>query len=672
MATEEETVVGGLLHTSADIVLLVDADGRIHSASPTLESILGISNDLCAPADRGGPSTDNAEVIASLAADLAAHGDLRRTVCLHDVDAQPRWFDVAASRTQDPPDAVVVNARDVTDDHLAMRYLAQSEEQWRLAFEQSPAGGALVDVDGALLHGNAALAALLGFADVHVEHRTLQSLVADADRPVIEAAMSHVLAGLEDTRSIEAHLTTADGRTIWGRLTLSVLRDEDGRALRLLVGLEDVSEQREAEMRLASRALYDGLSGLPNRFMTRQWLASAIEEHGGQGVGVLSCDLDRFKVVNDSLGDEVGDQLIAEAGGRIQDALRDRDLVGRVGGDEFVVVVEGVDDHEALLSLARRVAASLDDPILLDGHLHTVTMSVGAVITRAPESADEALMRADMALSRAKRLGRARIEVFDATVDRVATREDLELEERLRDSLESDALRAYYQPIVRLTGRSIVGHETLIRWQHEDLGLLPPADFLALAEESGLIRPIGWWVLARACADAADPSTSVGRGWVSVNASPSQLSRPGVVDTIASILDETGLPARRLHLEITETALIQASSGVVGDLRRLSEMGVRIALDDFGTGYSSLSLLRDFPVDMVKVDRSFVEPLTSDRSAAAIVRAVVSMASDLGLPVVAEGVETEEQAARLEALGCSHGQGYLFGRPAPLPSPVVH
>jgi EAL domain-containing protein (putative c-di-GMP-specific phosphodiesterase class I) len=274
-------------------------------------------------------------------------------------------------------------------------------------------------------------------------------------------------------------------------------------------------------------------------------------------------------------------------------------------------------------------------------------------------------MRADMALLRAKRLGRARVERFDPTIDKIATREDLQLEDELRASVASGQLSAYYQPILTLHDRRVVGHEALLRWNHQQHGLLLPSDFLDIAETSGLIRSLGWWMLDRACRDTAAglAGGEFAGSWVAVNASPVQLTRTDVFQIVLSALERSGLPPHQLHIEITETALIQASRALLKDLRELRALGVGIVLDDFGTGFSSLSLLRDFPVSMVKIDKSFITPLLDEPGALAIVRAVLGMCRDLDVPVVAEGVETEAQAERLAELGCSHVQGYLFGRP---------
>jgi diguanylate cyclase (GGDEF)-like protein len=479
------------------------------------------------------------------------------------------------------------------------------------------------------------------------------------------------------TSAVDRMVLTASGERFWGRLTAATLADcgsATGSTARVVIQIEDITSRREAELELADRALNDSLTGASNRFFTQQWLASALEDHPGGGVGVLYCDLDRFKVVNDSLGHVAGDDLLVQVADRLRSAMRPEDLLGRVGGDEFVVIVESVDTPAQLEEIAERLFDAMSVPFDLGGHQHAVTLSLGGTVGSHPEGADEVLMRADMALLRAKRLGRARYIAFDPTQDKMTTREDLQLEDDLRLSLDAGQLRAYYQPIVALDGLAVVGHEALVRWAHPEHGLLPPARFLELAENSGLIRPLGWWMLEQACADAVagigGPTT---RQWVAVNASAGQLMRPGVAADVKRALIDSGLAPGRLHLEITESALISATDTLARELAELSELGVRIALDDFGTGYSSLSLLRRFPVDVLKIDRSFVAPLLHDRSAYAIVKAVLGMCADLGLSTVAEGIEDEAQRDALRAMGCSHGQGYLFGHAEPLATrqPVV-
>ncbi len=660
-------------HTDADLLAVLTRTGRILSVSATVASLLGVPVDeaLATTLWAALPPTDVATVRA-VARRLAITRELRTTLRLHHRNGSRVWLDVAAKclETPDGDPVVFVSAREVTHDVVAHQQLVESEQRWRLAFDHSPIGAALVDRSGEILLANSSLGRILGFRPDELTQRALSDIAHADDAELDAARWSELLAGTLPSYAVEKRFLTSDGRLLWGQLTVAAVRSEEGPPQEAIVQLQDISSHREAQLELANRALHDPLTRLPNRFLVRQWLTSALEEHLGRGVGVLYCDLDRFKFVNDSLGHAAGDDLLVEVAARLRDALRPEDLVGRVGGDEFVVVCERMSGIDDLVQVAARMAAALDEPVSVGGHLHTVTISVGAALGGAEDSSDELLMRADMALLRAKRLGRARAEVFDPALDRIATRGDLELEEQLRASIGTGQLRAFYQPIVRLADDAVAGHESLLRWKHGDRGMLEPEGFLQLAESSGLIRAMDWWILTHACRDTVRRLGSLGvdDSWVSVNASASQLGRPGFAGMVRQALEETGLPAQRLHVEITETALLHASDAVVAELVQLRRMGVGVALDDFGTGYSSLSLLRDLPVSMVKIDRSFVSPNRGGESARAIVRAVASMCRDLGLPTVAEGVETVEQAEQVAALGCTHAQGYLFGHPSALPT----
>ncbi|MGN6090212.1 MAG: putative bifunctional diguanylate cyclase/phosphodiesterase [Actinomycetales bacterium] len=653
-----------LLWTEADLVAALDDDWGVVAASTTVEDVLGVARgtlvgqtlcNLIAPEDRA--------TVTALASRLRRTGQLRATVRVHTPQGL-QWLDVAATEISGHPTAAFyLSARDVTDDHLAMEHLVADEQRWRVAFEHSPIGGCLVAADGSILLSNPALLRMLGFRSDELDRVPLPALDLD-DSGVTEASLAALFEGKQRSWSCDRRFRTAAGSPIWCRVTAAPVMGVDGRVAAVIVQLQDVTESREAELQLADQALHDSLTGLPNRFLTRQWLSSALEDQPGRLVGVLFCDLDRFKVVNDSLGHGAGDDLLVQVAERLRRALPDEVLLGRVGGDEFVAVVERVVHERELGELAARMAAALEAPVRLGSHEHAVTLSIGAATgDGAIEGADEVLMRADLALLRAKRSGRARAELFDPNVDRMATAEDLSLEQDLRSSVQAGQLRAHYQPIVSLRDENVAGYETLLRWRHPQQGLLPPERFLQLAETSGLIRPIGWWVLHQACHDAVAHGLAERGAFISVNASPIQLGSPGVLALVERALSESGLRAAALHLEITETTLLNVSPAVLDELRALSALGVKIALDDFGTGYSSLSLLRDLPVDMVKVDKSFIHPMLTDRSALAIVRAVLGMCHDLGIPSVAEGVETVGQARKLLDLGCSHVQGFLYGRP---------
>jgi diguanylate cyclase (GGDEF)-like protein/PAS domain S-box-containing protein len=655
-------------HTDADLILVTTPDGVCLDASSTVEWMLGVPADQVVGRQLTTVVTAlDVPTVQAMFARIRRAGSVRTTMRLHHRNGAQIWLDVSAKLLNDgdADPVMLVAGRDVTDDVVALQHLAESEQRWRLAFEHSPIGAALVSADGDIMLANASLGAMLGRRVEALVMMSLRDVTHPDDVALDENKLADLLAGVVESYTVEKRFVAADGTSLWGQMTAAAVPDLNGYVRGLIVQVQDVTQRRDAELELANRALHDPLTGLANRFLVQQWLNSALLEHLGRDVGVLYCDLDRFKVVNDSLGHTAGDDVLVEAAARLCSAVRPEDLVGRVGGDEFVVICERLGSVEDLMKLAARLCDALDEPIIIGEHSHTVTLSIGAAHGRAPDTADDLLMRADMALLRAKRMGRARVESFDATVDRIATRDDLEMEEQLRASIGTGELRAFYQPILTLDDRKIAGHEALLRWEHPQQGLLAPARFLDIAENTGLIRSLGWWVLGQACRDAAVETGGVGAGgsWVAVNASPTQLTRSDVYDVVMETLERTQLPPDKLHLEITETALMQASPSLVGELRQLREAGIGVVLDDFGTGFSSLSLLRDFPVSMVKIDKSFIAPLLDDSGALAIVRAVLGMCRDLGIPVVAEGVESEAQADLLAELGCSHVQGYLFGRP---------
>jgi diguanylate cyclase (GGDEF)-like protein len=427
-------------------------------------------------------------------------------------------------------------------------------------------------------------------------------------------------------------------------------------------------ERRRAEATLAHQASHDPLTDLPNRALFLGRMAAALEpsDRSGGQVGVLFLDLDRFKFVNDSLGHEAGDALLLAVAARLRGAIRPGDTVARFGGDEFVVLLEELADRSAAESVADRVVTAVAAPVALDGHEVTVSASVGIALARAGHiSPSDVLRDADAALRWAKTGGKACGVVYEPWMgDQL--RERVALEGELRQALARDELRLAYQPIVELATGRVEGMEALVRWEHRERGVLLPGVFVPLAEETGLIGPIGAWVLAVACRQ--------GRAWqdrfptppvVSVNLSARQMQQSDFVETAERILQETGLDPALLRLELTESAVMADPDGATATLRQLKELGVEVALDDFGTGYSSLGSLTRLPIDVLKIDRGFVAGLGRAGGDAAIVQAVVAMAPALGLRVVAEGVETREQLEQLRELGCELGQGYHFASAIP-------
>jgi diguanylate cyclase (GGDEF)-like protein len=420
---------------------------------------------------------------------------------------------------------------------------------------------------------------------------------------------------------------------------------------------------------LTRQAFRDALTGLPNRalFMDRlsHGLTRARRRH--EHVAVLFLDLDRFKVINDTLGHTVGDQLLVEVSNRLGSSLRPGDTVARLGGDEFGLLLEDVADAETAEAVALRIEAELAKPLSFEGREVFVTASIGIALSSERLGTPEEVLRdADLAMYHAKSKGKARHEIFDGTMSAPALdRMDLEMD--LRAAISRQEFRLHYQPIFRLDTGQITGVEALIRWQHEKRGLLQPDAFIGLTEETGLIIPIGRWVLGEACRQAREWQTEFPRSpqlVMSVNLSAKQFQNPRLVEEITDALATSGLEAGSLKLEITESVVMQDAPATLAKLRELKALGIKLAIDDFGTGYSSLGYLKRFPVDTLKIDRSFVKGLSHEGGDSAIVRAVVTVAKSLNMDVTAEGIETDQQRVELKMLGCDQGQGFLFARPA--------
>jgi diguanylate cyclase (GGDEF)-like protein len=530
----------------------------------------------------------------------------------------------------------------------ARAFAAATEQRFRSAFEEAPIGMALVDLDGVVQSANAVLCERIG-ADP--TGRRLADLVLPGDL----AGRPFPAAGSE----LELRYRDARG---WGLWRHSQLPGPDGSPQAWISHCIDVSKHRYAEEELSWRANHDALTGLPNRELFLERLSGFLTRRAGH-VAVLFVDLDDFKVVNDSLGHEAGDRLISAVAERLSKVLRPDDVIARFGGDEFSVLVPGVTSEDDALVVARRLADALREPIVIDGERRYVSASVGLTQSVPEEGVDaQSLLRdADAAMYRAKELGKARCEVFDASMRQDAV-ERLELEGALRHALDEGELRLVYQPVVTLASGRIIGVEALLRWHHPVLGVIPPLRFIPAAERNGLIIPIGAWVVHEACLQLAAWGNE--RLSMAVNVSARQLGTSDFVDTVRSALEGSGVEPGRLSLEITETAMMADLGAMSDTLTALKAIGVRLAVDDFGVGYASLRQLRELlPVDTLKIDKSFVDGITTDADDAAIVEGVVRLAHSLGLQAVAEGVETAEQASLLRAWSCQAGQGYHFARP---------
>jgi diguanylate cyclase (GGDEF)-like protein len=480
-----------------------------------------------------------------------------------------------------------------------------------------------------------------------------QMQAAAPDIPIV------VLAGLDEEHlALNAVQRGAQDYLIKGRMDEVLI----SRSIRYAI------ERKRAEVALAHQALHDPLTGLPNRalFLDRLEQALARAQRSSVGIAVLFLDLDRFKVVNDSLGHEAGDRLLTDLANRLRDVVRPADTVARFGGDEFTILCDVRGERDAVL-IAERVAAAIEAPFTLNDNEAFLTASLGIALTTGREDARaEALIRdADAAMYRAKERGRSRYELFDLAL-RTRAVDRLEIENALHRALDRGEFRVFYQPAIDLRTGELMGVESLVRWQHPTRGLVGPDQFIALTEETGLIVALGSWVLREACrrwTHWEESGTSTPR--MSVNLSTRQLAQPDLVDVVADVLGETGMDPARLSLEITESTVLEDTESALNTLEALKRQGVRISLDDFGTGYASLALLKRLPVDELKIDRSFVMGLGRDPQDSAIVSTVVGLTEALGLVAIAEGVETPAQAEELRRIGCRFAQGFYFARPQP-------
>jgi len=512
---------------------------------------------------------------------------------------------------------------------------------------------------------------MLGFGCAEIGDRLEEwlSRVHPEDLPGLYARLHAHLDGDSQDFECEYRIAHRSSGERWMLCRGLAVRAASGRPMRMVGSQTDITERKQAEQQLLHDALHDALTGLPNRtsFLDRlsQGLAHATRRPEFR-FAVLFLDLDRFKLVNDSLGHAIGDQLLVAVARRVEACLRGADTLARLGGDEFVVLLHDIEDLRDARLAVERIQRAFDEPFRAEGHEVFASLSIGIALSQTGYARPEDMLRdADIAMYRAKAAGPGRHEIFDPAMHARALYQ-LRLENDLRRSLATGGFLLYYQPVVRIADGSVVGLEALLRWQHPELGILPPAEFLAIAEETGLMAPLGRWGLEeglrqmRAWARLKHPP-----GRLNVNLSPRQLNDAGLVDALADALRAHGVLGGRLGIEITETALMEARDDVQRRLLALKQLGARLILDDFGTGYSSLSYLHRFPIDELKIDASFVSQIERDAQKAELVRSIVAIGRNLRKTVVAEGVETAAQRDRLAELGCEYGQGYYWARPMP-------
>ena len=536
--------------------------------------------------------------------------------------------------------------------------LKQREASFRLLFDSNPVPMIVCALDGERILGiNDAAIEHYGYSRSEFERLTIRNLQAFDPELPWGGDRSSDEQNARTWKHVRADGTLID-LAIYSRQLIY-----DGKPA-VLLALLDITERKRAEARLAFMAQHDGLTGLPNRALLRQQMDEILlhTRRSAEKVAVLVVGLDNFKSVNDTLGHGVGDQLLRGVAKRLKSTLREEDTVARLNSDEFAIVQSGVTRPEDAVLLAKRLLEAIGDPYLLDGHSVVIGASIGIALSPGDgDESDKLLKNADMALSRAKNDSRGTFSFFEAEMDaRAQSRRKIETD--LREAIQNDVLRPYYQPLVDLATGRITGFEALVRWPHLERGMISPAEFIPVAEETGLINAVGGLMLRRACTDAAQWPDDVR---VAVNLSPLQFRVGNLLSVVMDTLKQTGLPPTRLELEITETLLLEKSDQVLATLHALRSLGVRISMDDFGTGYSSLSYLRSFPFDKIKIDQSFVRDLGANPDAQAIVRSIISLGKGLGVTITAEGVETEAELSCLRNEGCHEGQGFLFSRARP-------
>jgi diguanylate cyclase (GGDEF)-like protein/PAS domain S-box-containing protein len=572
---------------------------------------------------------------------------------------------VAHAGDEDHIEAVSLVARDLSDLRDAEQRVQASEIRLAALVEHASDLVCVVRPGGRIIYASPAVQRVLGHDACELEGTNVLSYAHPDDLERVREATAQVVRKPRMATPIEVRVRHADGS--WRHLEVMATNLVDNPAVHgLVLNARDITDRVEAAAQLEARAYHDELTGLPNRALLLDRLEEALRRAHDRRrlVGVLFLDLDRFKIVNDSLGHSAGDELLREVARRIHDVIRPGDTVARLGGDEFVVVINGmVRTGDAVLA-ARRLRRAIAQPIQLGAHNAVVTTSVGIAVADGTESPEDLLRDSDTALYRAKEQGRDRADMFDDHLrDRAVRR--LTVEQHLRRALDERALEVHYQPIVHLERGTIAGAEALVRLRDADGALLSPAEFIDVAEDSGLISRVGAAVLATALRRAA--------GWtlrwrerrfqISVNVSARQVSDPGFASFVAGELNACGLPPQWLSLELTESTLIDGNPATERTLNDLTALGVQLGLDDFGTGFSSLAYLKRFPIDFVKIDRTFTDGLGVDDNDTAIVRATIALAHSLGIRTVAEGVESEQQRDLLRDLGCDFGQGYLFAKP---------
>ncbi|MEV4314297.1 EAL domain-containing protein [Actinocrispum sp. NPDC049592] len=671
----EHDFVDAVLNVAGSLIIVFDRRGHIIRFNRTCEITTGYSAEevtdrpfweLFLPPEQHAPA---AEFFTDVSDDTFPRNFEHTWIRRDGRELVVAWSNAALHDEKGVVSHIIATGIDVTARRAAERELREAQERFRQAFDNASIGMCLVDLQMRFIQVNRALCEMLGRSERELLTLTVKDVSHPEDYGDNAMGAEGLRAGGIEPYHAEKRYYHKDGRVVWGLITACVVRSENDTPLYFVTQIEDVTERREAEARLVHQALHDALTGLPNRalLMDRLRQVLARSERHPSLTAVVFIDLDGFKDINDSLGHDTGDQVLREVAQRIEHHVRPSDTVARLGGDEFVVLCGDLRAEQNVVEISERLTKALAKPVIVGGFDVEVTASIGIALSdgETTQTPEEMLRNADAAMYGAKKQGKNRWEIYDESrraraVDRVA------IASSLRQALRDEKFVLHFQPVIDMDSGAPVAVESLVRMDDPARGLLPPGAFIQVAEDSGLIVPIGTYVLEQACRQLASWRAE---GAVSpdlraaVNLSARQATQPDLAATVARALAEAGLEPTALALELTETVLMEADNSTLRQLEELREMGVGLGIDDFGTGYSSLSYLKRLPVSIIKVDRSFVAGLVTDPSDREIVTAVIRLGQALGLTTIAEGVEDIAQFTMLRELGCDQAQGYLLGRP---------
>jgi len=672
---KKEEYFQALIENSSDLTTILDRDGSKRYESPSVEHLLGYK-----PGELIGQSAFDFVHPEDLALATETFTRVSQTpgisppieLRLRHKDGSWCVFECACNNLLSDPvvAGIVVNSRDITKRKRAEEALQQSEERFRLMVESVKDYAIfMLDPGGYIVSWNKGAQRIKGYQahEIIGQHFSCFFSPEDIERGTPDHELK--MAAAEGRYEDEVWLVRKDGTRFLAQCTLTALGDVMGHLRGFSKVTRDITARRFAEEQIRHDALYDRLTDLPNRTLFMDHLQQSIARaarHKDYLFAVLFLDLDRFKIINDSFGHVLADQLLVAIADKLRDCLRPEDTVARLGGDEFAILLDDIHDVSDATRVADRIRRELAAPFTLSGHDVFTTASIGITMSGHHYVRPEDCLRdADTAMYRAKAQGLASYEIFNPHMHARVV-ETLKLETDLRRAIEREEFCVHYQPVMSLEAEQITGFEALVRWQHPDRGLILPVEFIPLAEETGLIIPLGQWVLGEACRQLRVWQERLGALatlTISVNVSSRQFSHSDLIDQTKQMLLKTGVTAESLKLEITESAIMERTQLASATLRSLRELGVKLHIDDFGTGYSSLSYLHRLPVDALKIDRSFISQMSGEKDDQVIIEAIIQLGHRLGVDVIAEGVETAEQLAYLKELSCHYGQGYYFSGP---------